>query len=286
MPAISAKPTELEFGKQEIGTTADERRIRINNEGDAPLIIRAVRLGGEDSSDFNVSEKCTDKAIKPGDRCEIKVGFTPRGERSRRATVAVSHNAGGGLLEISLLGTGIRRPSRPSISASPTSIDFGEQTINSASKPRPVKFTNQGSEPYRVSRIVLVEDTASGLLDRLRGVNQSGNFRVSEDGCRGEELARGSSCTVLVVFAPRNRGSRSGSLSLENSSVSLRGTGVGGQQGWCCSNNEVTSSTPEQCQRVKGVFYDEEATARRRCRSPIRDIDLRSIRRPRVRGGQ
>jgi len=267
MPAISAKPTEVEFGKLEIGTRGEERRIRITNEGEAPLIVRAVRLGGEDSGDFNVSEKCTDKAIKPGDRCEIRVGFTPRGERSRRAAVVVSHNAGGGLLEIALLGTGIKRPSRTSISASPTNIDFGEQMINSVSKPRPVKFTNQGSAPYQVSRVTLVDNSAGGLLGGLLGVNQGGNFRVVEDGCRGTQLVPGGNCTVLVVFAPRDRGGRNGSLSLENASVSLRGTAVGSQQGWCCSDNEVFASTPEQCKRVKGVFFDDESTARRRCRA-------------------
>jgi hypothetical protein len=209
------------------------------------------------------------------------VGFTPRRERSRRATVVVSHNAAGGLLEIALLGTGVRRPSRPSINASPTTIDFGEQSINTVSKPRPVRFVNQGSEPYRVSRVTLVDNSPGGLLGGLLGVGQGGNFRVIEDDCRGAQLGPGENCTVLVVFAPRDRGGRTGTLSLENSSVSLRGTAVGAQQGWCCSDGEVFASTPERCQRVKGAFFNDEAAARRRCKVAEPTVPRPPIFRPR-----
>lgn len=106
----------------------------------------------------------------------------------------------------------------PTVSLSPTSLSFGNQTVGTSSKAQVITVTNTGSSTL----------TFSGL--KLTG-SQKGNY--SQSNTCGATLGAGASCTASVTFSPTAIGSLTATLQiLDNASnspqtASLSGTGVG-----------------------------------------------------------
>jgi hypothetical protein len=105
-------------------------------------------------------------------------------------------------------------PAQPgALSASPSSLSFGDVASGSTSGAQTVTVSNPGSSAVSVS-----------------SVSASGPF--SQANTCGSSIAAGGSCTVSVKFAPTSGGSLTGTLSVATSapgsplSVALSGTGV------------------------------------------------------------
>ena len=104
----------------------------------------------------------------------------------------------------------------PVISLSPTSLSFGNQTVNTASSAQTITVKNTGSATMSLS----------GLT--LSGTNAA---EFSASGC-GSSLAAGASCSLTVNFKPTSTGSKSATLKVNSnassgtSTASLSGTGV------------------------------------------------------------
>jgi hypothetical protein len=76
---------------------------------------------------------------------------------------------------------------------------FGARTVGSTGTALPVTVTSTDR------RALLVQEVAvSGAQDA--------DFRVVDDGCSGQTLTRGDTCTVTIAFGPRATGLRSASL--------------------------------------------------------------------------
>jgi hypothetical protein len=99
---------------------------------------------------------------------------------------------------------------------SPSSINFGNQTVGIASAPQNVTFSSTGNIALNLTSI-----TVSG---------NNGTFTQTNN-C-GSSVAAGASCTVTVTWTPGVAGSMSGSLTFNDNAtnnpqtVSLSGTGV------------------------------------------------------------
>jgi hypothetical protein len=99
------------------------------------------------------------------------------------------------------------------LTASPSSVSFGNETVGQTSAAQTVTVANPGSSPVSISQLAV-----------------SGPFGQTTT-C-GATLAGGASCTVSVKFAPTAAGAASGSLTVASSapnsplSVPLSGTGV------------------------------------------------------------
>jgi hypothetical protein len=99
------------------------------------------------------------------------------------------------------------------LTASPSSLSFGDQSVGSASSAQAVTISNPGSSAQGIS-----------------AVSASGQF--SQANTCGSSLAAGASCTVSVRFSPTSGGSQAGTLTVSNGSptpalkVSLSGLGV------------------------------------------------------------
>ena len=95
----------------------------------------------------------------------------------------------------------IRRLQQPhvlNVTASPASLDFGTQAVQTTSTPRPATATSSGTSPATFS------------VTTLGGANP-GDFVVVSDGCVGAVIASGAKCQVSVrshrrrqVRAPRS----------------------------------------------------------------------------------
>jgi hypothetical protein len=106
--------------------------------------------------------------------------------------------AGAGLgivLCLSCGGSGGTNPPSNSaaVSLSPTSLNFGNQSVGTTSAPQTVTMTNSGSAALTINSI-----------------STTGDFAQS-NAC-GNSLAANASCTVAVTFTPTASGSRTGSL--------------------------------------------------------------------------
>ncbi|MGW1001913.1 choice-of-anchor D domain-containing protein [Streptomyces sp. NPDC002520] len=100
------------------------------------------------------------------------------------------------------------------LSASPTSLTYSTQALNTASSAQTVTVTNTGTAAATVS-----------------GITVTGDF--SQTNTCGASIAANASCTVSVTFAPTASGTRTGDLSIASNAsngtttVALTGTGAG-----------------------------------------------------------
>ncbi len=98
----------------------------------------------------------------------------------------------------------------PLVSISPSNIGFGPQRVGTTSPPQPVHLNNPSAVQLNIT------------------VSVSQNFVVTND-C-GSHVAPGSSCTLLVAFAPQNVSASTGTLTIEgnfpgrSASISLSGS--------------------------------------------------------------
>jgi hypothetical protein len=99
----------------------------------------------------------------------------------------------------------------------PTSVEFGDQTLNTTRAPSAVTVTNTGSVPQPV-------------LGRMNGTpGQWQNF-TSTSNCP-PMLAVGASCTLNITFTPTNAGRRGAYMLVdgindEEGAVAVTGTGT------------------------------------------------------------
>jgi Pectate lyase superfamily protein/F5/8 type C domain/Abnormal spindle-like microcephaly-assoc'd, ASPM-SPD-2-Hydin len=133
--------------------------------------------------------------------------------------------------------TSFPEPAQPgALSASPSSLSFGDLASGSTSAAQSVTVSNPGSSAVSVS-----------------SVSVSGPF--SQTSTCGSSIAAGGTCTVSVKFAPTSGGSLTGSLSVATSApgspltVALSGTGV------------TSTTNLAQGQPVTASSYDETYVA-------------------------
>ncbi len=100
---------------------------------------------------------------------------------------------------------------------SEASLSFGSQVVGGIGPAKPLTVTNDAAIPVAISRVALAGE----------------DFVTSTDGCAGITLAVGASCQVAARFAPAALGDRTGSVTVESSTVgvspveaSLTGTGT------------------------------------------------------------
>jgi hypothetical protein len=119
------------------------------------------------------------------------------------------------------------------LSASPSSVSFGNEAVGSTSSAQTVTVSNPGSTAASVS-----------------SVSVSGPF--SQSNTCGSSIAAGASCTVSVKFAPAASGAASGTLSVASSApgspltVALSGTGTTSANTNLALNAPVTASSYTQ----------------------------------------
>jgi hypothetical protein len=100
----------IDFGPIPIGT-AVARVLTITNEGDAPLTIQDVTIGGGNAVDFTIeANTCTGSVLQAGESCTVRVQFSPTTKGPRTATLAFSDNAADSPQVVGLSGEGYQGP--------------------------------------------------------------------------------------------------------------------------------------------------------------------------------
>jgi hypothetical protein len=125
----------------------------------------------------------------------------------------------------------------PSVSISPTSVDFGDQTVNATSSPTPINLFNNGSANLTVA-----------------GISVSGSY--SQTNTCGT-LPPGASCIISVVFTPPTIGIQTGALAISDNAsgspqtISLTGVGTAPQG---AADFKIDSSTVSVAKGTTGTL--------------------------------
>ncbi|HEX9334497.1 MAG TPA: choice-of-anchor D domain-containing protein, partial [Pseudonocardiaceae bacterium] len=131
--------------------------------------------------------------------------------------VNITANTGwpaGQLSDFAVFPSGGNSTPTSTLSASPSSLSFASQALNTNSGAQSVTVTNTGSATAAVS-----------------GIGTTGDF--AQTNTCGSSVAAGGSCTVSVTFRPTASGTRTGGLTVTSNAsnspttVALTGTGAG-----------------------------------------------------------
>jgi Tol biopolymer transport system component len=116
----------------------------------------------------------------------------------------------------------------PAGTMDPAALDFGTRALGTSAPPGAATFTSVGWPPI-------------GPLTATIVGGDTGDFDLAFDGCTGQVLPRGTSCTMTVLFTPTEVGPRSSTLRVTDaqtgSDFTVRLTGAG-------SNAQLTVTPP------------------------------------------
>ena len=209
-PLASLSPTSLTFPSQVVGTTSAAQAVILSNPGGAPLSITTLAITGPNSGDFRQTNDCG-SSLAAGSSCTMIVTFQPTATGPRGATLTVTDNASNSPQTASLTGTG----TASIVNLAPSSLNFGNQTVSTASAAQTVTLKNTGNAAVNISAVAI----SSGF--------------AQTNSC-GSSVAVGASCTFNVTFTPTSAVAYTGSLSITDNaqgspqSVMLSGNGTGG----------------------------------------------------------
>jgi hypothetical protein len=196
--AATMTPATLDFGNVPVGFSSGTQTFTWKNNSIFAVTVSSATATG----DFAVTSAACG-SVAAGGTCGIGVAFKPTilGPRTGTLTVASNSNT----LTASLTGTGV-----VALTASTSSLSFGNVDVGATSAPQTVTLTN----------------TAPGTVT-LPTFALTGDYALSST-C-GATLAASSSCALIVTFKPTTTGTRTGTLSIASaspSSVQLTGNGV------------------------------------------------------------
>jgi len=214
LPQVSFTPSSLTFPSQLVNVASVAMPITVQDTGAGILTVGTVSITGPNPgdapSDFSVhSNNCT-SSLTSGSSCTISIVFTPSALGTRNATLVVNDNVTGSPQKLSLTGSAIAVAN----TIAPTSMDYGQQTVNTTS----------------ATQTVTVQNTDSSQTLVISGVTITSNFKIVTNNCAS--VATSSSCTILVAFAPTTTGALTGTLTISGNgsgmpaAVSLTGTGT------------------------------------------------------------
>ncbi|MBD3867919.1 MAG: choice-of-anchor D domain-containing protein [Acidobacteria bacterium] len=175
LPAPVLEPASLTFPMQELGSTSNPIGAVLRNDGGAPFGIAQVSITG----DFSQTNGCDD-FVDPAGSCTFQVLFAPTGTGELTGELRVETSAREGTVVAALAGTGVQSPS---LTLTPQSLYFQDQTVGTTSVPQFVTVTNLGPGDLAIHGI----DTAAPYL-------QSNDCPAT--------MPEGTWCTVQVRFAP------------------------------------------------------------------------------------
>jgi hypothetical protein len=198
-------PSSLTLAETEVGDTSDAEKVTLTNNLRIPLTGISYSTTGP----FAVSTSTCPATLNANKDCTISVTFSPTQAGPATGTLTVTDSANNSPQTVSLSGTG----TTAAVYVSPTSVDFGNQSVGTTSGPQNVDLFNKGSQPITVT-----------------SVSTSGNFAVTENYCMNG-VKPNTHCYVEVVFSPTQSGPLSGTLTFVDSATgspqtaSLSGTG-------------------------------------------------------------
>jgi FG-GAP-like repeat/Abnormal spindle-like microcephaly-assoc'd, ASPM-SPD-2-Hydin/FG-GAP repeat len=209
-------PTSATFQKRPEHTVSGAKTVTLTNRGTANLAVDSVALTGADADDFRAgSDTCTGATLAGGQSCSVQVRFAPLSPGFKTAGLRFTDSAPDGAQTVALSGAAF---ASPALALSPTSLKLGHVPVGTTSAAKTVTLTNIGSLQMTIWSIL------------VEGANAS-DFTGLTQNCTGA-LGPGQSCTASVAFQPTATGTRTATLTIQDSApgsphhLRLQGTGT------------------------------------------------------------
>lgn len=206
--ALVFRPTA--FGSIPLGASSGEHFFSAANNGEYPLQLSSVELGGADKDAFKLRTSCATALLDPAQGCNVWVRFTPRHLGTHTAALYFLNDGRDPEVGVTLIGSGSGEAPNPEAGLSPAALNFG-RVKRGASVSKDVQLRNTGNIAF-----------APGALQ----VSPKGGFSARQTGC--ELLDPGQSCRVTVRFRPGREGAQQSTVTfagLVQARFSVRGTG-------------------------------------------------------------
>ena len=213
-PTDTLSTTSISFSSTVLGATSAPTTVTILNSGGLPLTSIGTSVSSSaGSTDFKAVSNCGSQ-LAAGSSCGVSVTFSPSVATGETGTLVISDALRAQSVKLS--GTGLKPPA---ISLSASTINFGSEQINVPSAAKTLTITNSGGAPL-------------GQPSFSFSGTGGPNFQVGATTC-GASVAKGSSCTVAVIFTPFTAGATTATLTVATASpgvasvnVALSGTGL------------------------------------------------------------
>jgi len=186
-PTATLSTSSIAFGYHQIGSSTLPQALTLTNGGIAPLNISSIATNNPDFTETNTCGA----TLASNQSCSIHVFFKPSQPTTETATLTITDNATNSPQTVSLTGTG----TVTSIVVYPILVNFGGVTVGTVGT-APVTLANASNTPLTIQQITT-----------------SPSVYTATNNC-GTSLAPGLSCTVTVNFAPTQKGSVQGALSM------------------------------------------------------------------------
>ncbi len=241
-PQITLTPTSYNFGNQNVNTTSSTYSFILKNTGGGTA-TGTVSLTGTYASQFEIYSGGGAFSLGTNVTKTVYVRFKPTAEGYKTATLMADGTSPCNDASASLAGTGV---ATPQITLTPTSYNFGNQNVNTASSTYSFILKNTGG------------GTATGTVS-LTGTNAD-QFVISS-GSGAFSLTSDQTKTIQVRFSPTGEGAKTATLTAEGTSpsndaaASLSGTG-----GSSCTGQPDWSVNPADFRNkctLTGIVYDD-----------------------------
>lgn len=214
-PQLTLSTSSANLGYEALGGTSQAVQVTLSNTGSAPLSLTSFTLGGDDPGDFGMSNNCGNLPVTlvPGSSCTVSITFAPTVTGARDASISIGNNSAVNPTILSVNGVG----SGPSVSLSPSTLNFGNEIVGTNSGIHSAILTNTGNAPLSISSIV---------------ASASYSVTTTNTSCpyAGGSLGAGSSCTIDTIFSPTVSGTLTGAITISDNAgtpqtVTLTGVG-------------------------------------------------------------
>jgi hypothetical protein len=208
-PLLAASPTQLVFGSVETGKASRALSVGLTNPGTGAVTGLSLGVTG----DFTIAENGCGATLAANGACSAQIQFVPKSSGKLGGTLTVSSaQPGVKAAAVALTGTG---ESVGALFFDNSNLTFGNETAGHSSEPQLATLTNTST------------NAATGMVYKA-----TGDFSIEDNEC-GATLAAGASCTMDIVFAPKDVGAQTGTLTAAGTAAGiaaaeevLTGTGI------------------------------------------------------------
>jgi hypothetical protein len=216
-------PLMMDFGSLTVGSTSAVQTATLKNTGNAALTISSFGFFGSNASSFSESNTCG-SSVAAGSSCVIMIACTPAVSGNLTANLGANFPSPLPQQSIALTCNGATAAA-PQATLTPPSADFGSVTSGTGSSAQTFTLSNAGTTSLGItsislgganpsSFIVVSDNCATGPVATVKpahGLTPARSRAVPND---IPALSPGSSCQVLVVFAPNSASSSTATLTI------------------------------------------------------------------------
>ena len=198
-PAITLSAPFLTFTSQQVATQSVAKTITVTSSGNAPVTFGTPAITG----DFTETDNCAGQTIAVNATCAVNVVFAPTATGTRTGLLTIYANVTGGQATVALTGTGTPAAN---ITLTPSALTFAATIVNQTSAVQNITVSNTGGTAATLQTPVI-----------------TGDFTISANTC-GPTLGPSTGCTLSIAFKPTASGTRTGKLSITDTSNAVVAT--------------------------------------------------------------